>query len=42
MSAGVEMRYHAADAPLDDRFVGSNPRIDLGGWTYNFTLGYRF
>jgi hypothetical protein len=42
ISAGGEIRYHAADAPLDDRFVGSEPRIDLGGWTYNFTVGYRF
>jgi hypothetical protein len=39
-SAGGELRYHAADAELDERFAG--PRIDLGGWTYNFTVGYRF
>ena len=40
LSAGGELRYHAADAELDERFAG--PRIDLGGWTYNFTIGYRF
>ena len=41
MTAGGEIRYHAADGELDEQeFVG--PRIDLGGWTYNFTLGIRF
>lgn len=39
-SAGFEVRYQAADADLDNRFAG--PKIDLGGWTYNFTVGYRF
>jgi hypothetical protein len=39
-SAGGEVRYHSAEADLDDRFAGS--RIDLGGWTYNFTVGVRF
>jgi len=39
-SAGGEIRYQAAEADLDDRFVGS--RIDLGGWTYAFTFGLRF
>ena len=39
-SAGFEVRYHKADADLDDRFAGS--KIDLGGWTYNFTIGLRF
>jgi hypothetical protein len=39
-SAGGEIRYHSADADLDDRFAGS--KIDLGGWTYNFTVGLRF
>lgn len=47
VSVGGELRYHAADAELDDRFAGPQfpavePRIDLGGWTYNFTVGYRF
>ena len=40
MSVGGEIRYHSADAELDERFAG--PRIDLGGWTYNFTIGVRF
>ena len=39
-SAGGEVRYHSAEADLDDRFAGS--KIDLGGWTYNFTVGVRF
>jgi hypothetical protein len=40
MSAGGEIRYHSAEADLDERFAGS--KIDLGGWTYNFTIGVRF
>ena len=40
VSAGGEIRYHSAEADLDDRFAGS--KIDLGGWTYNFTIGVRF
>ena len=40
VSAGGEIRYHGAEADLDDRFAG--PTIDLGGWTYNFTIGVRF
>jgi hypothetical protein len=40
VSAGGEVRYHSAEADLDDRFAG--PKIDLGGWTYNFTIGVRF
>jgi hypothetical protein len=39
-SAGGEIRYQAADADLDDRFVGT--KIDLGGWTYAGTFGVRF
>lgn len=39
-SAGFEIKYHRADAPLDSRFAG--PRIDLGGWTYQVTGGLRF
>jgi hypothetical protein len=39
-SAGFEIRYHKADADLDDRFAGR--KLDLGGWTYNFTVGVRF
>lgn len=39
-STGGEIRYHSAEADLDERFAGS--AIDLGGWTYNFTVGVRF
>ena len=37
------VKYHKADASFDaddDEFAGS--RIDLGGWTYQGTLGFRF
>jgi hypothetical protein len=40
LSVGGEIRYHSAEGELDDRFAGS--QIDLGGWTYNFTMGVRF
>ncbi len=40
VSAGGEIRYHSAEAELDERFAG--PTLDLGGWTYNFTIGVRF
>ena len=39
-TVGGEIRFRSAEAELDDRFAG--PRIDLGGWTYNFTAGVRF
>jgi hypothetical protein len=39
-SVGGEVRYSTADADLPSEFVGS--RIDLGGWTYQFTAGIRF
>jgi hypothetical protein len=39
-SAGAEIRYHSADADLSEEFAGS--LIDLGGWTYQFTIGIRF
>jgi hypothetical protein len=44
MSGGFEVRYHSADAPLLDRFATVDPdlRIDLGGWTYQATMGVRF
>lgn len=50
LTAGGEIRYHAADADLTDDFYvrperllqGLGPRIDLGGWSYNFTIGVRF
>jgi hypothetical protein len=40
VSVGGDVRYQRADAELDDRFAA--PRIDLGGWTYQATLGFRF
>lgn len=40
LSVGGEIRYQKAEADLDDRFAA--PRLDLGGWTYQFTLGLRF
>jgi opacity protein-like surface antigen len=40
IAAGFEIRYQDVKGELDDRF--SSDRIDLGGWTYNFTLGFRF
>jgi hypothetical protein len=51
LTAGGEVRYHKADAELTSDFAGASlgpggelllPRIDLGGWTYNFTIGVRF
>jgi hypothetical protein len=39
-SAGGEVRYQAADAELPSEFAGS--RLDLGGWNYLFTVGFRF
>jgi len=42
-AAGFEFRYHRADASFgssDDEFAGS--KIDLGGWTYQGTIGFRF
>jgi len=39
-AAGFEVRYQKAQADLDDTFAG--PVLDLGGWTYNFTVGARF
>ncbi len=40
LAAGGEIRYQAAEGDLSEAFLG--PRIDLGGWTYAFTLGVRF
>jgi hypothetical protein len=40
LTAGGEIRYHSANAGLNSDFAGN--KIDLGGWTYNFTLGVRF
>jgi hypothetical protein len=42
-AGGFEVKYHKADAsfqPDDDEFAGTH--IDLGGWTYQATLGFRF
>ena len=39
-TAGGEIRYQKAETDLDDRFAGS--KLDLGGWTYSFTVGIRF
>jgi len=39
-SAGFEVRYQKANANLGNEFTA--PKIDLGGWTYNVTLGVRF
>jgi hypothetical protein len=39
-TAGFEIRYQKAKGDLPANFVGS--KIDLGGWTYNFTVGVRF
>ena len=45
LSAGFEARYQSAAADLGTRFSSSDllePRIDLGGWTYQATVGIRF
>ena len=44
LTGGVEIRFQSADADLGARFSGTarEPRIDLGGWTYLFTMGVRF
>jgi hypothetical protein len=39
-SGGFEIKYQRASGDLDEDF--SAPKIDLGGWTYNFTVGVRF
>jgi hypothetical protein len=44
LSGGFEVRYLTADAGLDRPFsiLLTDPRIDLGGWTYAGTFGWRF
>lgn len=45
VSAGFEARYQGGDADLGTRFASPDlldPRIDLGGWTYQVTVGVRF
>jgi hypothetical protein len=39
-SGGFEIKYQKATGDLDADFAA--PKIDLGGWTYNFTVGIRF
>jgi hypothetical protein len=39
-STGFEIRYQHAKGDLGADFAA--PKIDLGGWTYNFTAGVRF
>jgi hypothetical protein len=39
-AAGFEFRYQAAEADLPAPFAGG--KIDLGGWSYLFTVGMRF
>jgi hypothetical protein len=39
-SGGFEIKYQKATGDLDNDFAA--PKIDLGGWTYNFTAGVRF
>jgi hypothetical protein len=43
-AAGFEIRYQRADAELAGDFtrLSDNLRIDLGGWSYLFTAGWRF
>jgi hypothetical protein len=40
LSAGGEIRYQRLRVDLDNRFAGN--KLDLGGWTYQFTMGVRF
>lgn len=44
VSGGFEVRYQSADAALGPEFavIADEPRIDLGGWSYLFTVGWRF
>jgi outer membrane protein W len=39
-SAGGEVRYQKAEGTVGDDFAGT--KIDLGGWTYQGTIGVRF
>jgi len=39
-TAGGEIRYQHAEGEMPNDF--SAPKINLGGWTYNFTVGARF
>ena len=42
-AGGFEVKYHKASGKFDsddDEFAA--PKIDLGGWTYQATIGLRF
>ena len=39
-AAGFEFRYQGAEADLPAPFAGD--KVDLGGWSYLFTVGMRF
>jgi len=39
-ATGFEIRYQKAEADLAPPFAG--PKLDLGGWSYLFTVGARF
>jgi hypothetical protein len=40
LSVGGEVRYQSAEGELSNEFAGD--KIDLGGWTYQATIGIRF
>jgi hypothetical protein len=40
VSVGGELRYRQATADIGENFAGT--KLDLGGWTYQATFGYRF
>jgi len=40
IASGFEIRYQAGKADLPAPFAG--PQLDLGGWSYLFTIGGRF
>ena len=40
VSAGAEIRYQSAEGEVGEDFAA--PDIDLGGWSYLFTVGLRF
>jgi hypothetical protein len=40
ITAGGEIRFQDAEGDLPSDFAAA--KIDLGGWTYNFTVGVRF
>jgi hypothetical protein len=42
IAAGAEVRYQSAVANLSPTFAGfRDAKLDLGGWTYQFTIGMR-